>query len=121
MGYYSVELDPDSRKPFVIHTDATDSHLGAVISKNDKPIAFNSRRLNPTQQRYTTTERELLSIVDTLQEFRMILLGHHIIVHTDNKNLICQNFNTNRVMRWRLVIEEFRAQLLHQWPRHYPR
>ena len=117
MGYYSVELDPDSRQPFVIHTDATDSHLGAVISKNDEPIAFNNRRLNPPQQRYTTTEKELLSIVETLKEFRMILLGHHIIVHTDNKNLLCKTFNTNRVMRWRLIIEEFRAQLLHQWPR----
>ena len=105
----------------MIHTDATDSHFSAVISQNDRPIAFNSRKLIPTQQRYTTTEKELLSIVETLKGFRMILLGHRIIVHTDNKNLICQNFNTNRVMRWRLVIEEFRAELLHQWPRHYPR
>jgi hypothetical protein len=46
--------------------------LGAVISQDDKPIAFYSRKLNPAQTRYTTTERELLSIVETLKEFRNI-------------------------------------------------
>ena len=98
---------PDFQKPFTIHTDASHTQLGAVISQNDKPIAFYSRKLNPAQTRYTTTERELLSIVETLKEFRNILLGHEIIVHTDHKNLTYKNFNTERVMRWQLILEEF--------------
>jgi hypothetical protein len=60
--------------------------LGACISQEEKPIAFYSRKLNPAQTRYTTTERELLSIVETLKEFRNILLGQQIIVHTDHEN-----------------------------------
>ena len=102
---------PDFTKPFVIHTDASHYQLGAVISQDDKPIAFYSRKLNPAQTRYTTTERELLSIVETLKEFRTILLGHRIIVHTDHKNLVCKNFNTERVMRWRLILEEYGPEL----------
>jgi len=61
----------------------------------------------------TTTERELLSIVETLKEFRNILLGHRIIIHTDHKNLTCKNFNTEWVMRWRLILEEYGPELLY--------
>ena len=102
---------PDFSKPFVVHTDASHTQLGAVISQEGKPIAFYSRKLNPAQTRYTTTERELLSIVETFKEFRSILLGHRIIVHTDHKNLVCKHFNTERVMRWRLILEEYGPEL----------
>ena len=102
---------PDFSKPFEIHTDASAFQLGAVISQDGKPIAFYSRKLNDAQTRYTTTERELLSIVETLKEFKNILLGHRVIVHTDHKNLVCKHFNTDRVMRWRLVLEEFGPEL----------
>ena len=104
---------PDFSKKFVIHTDASHFQLGAVISQEGKPIAFYSRKLNPAQTRYTTTERELLSIVETLKEFRNILLGYEIEIHTDHKNLTCKNFNTERVMRWRLILEEYGPKLVY--------
>jgi hypothetical protein len=102
---------PDFEDEFVIHTDASHTQLGAVISQKGKPIAFYSRKLKPEQTRYTTTERELLSIVETLKEFRNILLGQKIVVYTDHKNLTCKNFNTERVMRWRLILEEYGPEL----------
>ena len=104
---------PDFSKKFTIHTDASHYQLGAVISQEGKPIAFYSRKLNPAQTRYTTTERELLSIVETLKEYRTILLGHEIEVFTDHKNLVYKHFNTERVMRWRLLIEEFGPELIY--------
>jgi transposase InsO family protein len=102
---------PDFNAPFQIHTDACKTQIGAVISQNGKPIAFYSRKMNSAQQNYTTTEKELLSIVATLKEFRNILLGQQITVFTDHKNLTYKNFNTERVMRWRLVLEEFGPDL----------
>ena len=57
---------PDFSKPFKIHTNASKVQLGAVISQNDKPIAFYLRKLSPAQTQYTTTERKLLAIVETL-------------------------------------------------------
>ena len=81
------------------------------MSQDKKPIAFYSRKLNPAQTRYTTTERELLSIVETLKEFCIILLEQQIVIHTDHKNLTCKNFNTERVMRWRLLLEEYSPDL----------
>ena len=78
---------PDFNKTFEIYTDASDTQLGAVIAQDNKPIAFYSKKLNPAQTRYTTTEKELLSIVETCKEFRTILLGQQITIYTDNENL----------------------------------
>ena len=55
---------PDFKKPFVTHTDASRYQPGGVMSQDGKPIVFYSRKLNDAQTRHTTTERELLSIVE---------------------------------------------------------
>ena len=104
---------PDFTKPFVIHTDASHYQLGGVISQDGKPIAFCGRKLKDAQTRCTTTERELLAIVETLKEFRNILLGQQLKVYTDHKNLTYKQFNTERVMQWRLILEEYSPELIY--------
>ena len=54
-----------------------------------------------------------MSIVETLKEYRNILLGYPVKVYTDHKNLVYKNFNTERVMRWRLILEEFDPELVY--------
>ena len=81
---------PDFNKHFHIHTDASNHQLGAVIIQEDKPFAFYSRKWTKTQKRYMVTEKELLSIVETLREFRTILLGQQLKIYTDHKNLTCK-------------------------------
>ena len=76
---------PDFNAPFEIHTDASKFQLGAVISQKGKPISFYSRKMNSAQHNYTIPEKELLSVVQTLKEFRNILLEHQITVYTDHK------------------------------------
>ncbi len=113
IGRETLLTYPQFNRPFDIYTDASHTQLGAVVMQDNHPVAFYSRKLNPAQTRYTTTERELLSIVETLKEFRNILLGQQINVYTDHKNLTYKNFNTERVMRWRLIIEEFSPNLIY--------
>ena len=78
-----------------------------MIIQNGKPIAFYSRKLKGPKQRHTLTEEELLSIVETFKEFFTILLGQRINIYTDHKQLMWNNFNTDRVLRWRLILEEY--------------
>ena len=49
----------------------------------------------------------------TLKEFRNILLGHQIMIYTDHKNITYKVFNTERVMLWRLILEDFGPELIY--------
>ena len=97
---------PDFNETFKMHTDASAFQLGAVIIQKVKTISFYSRKLTDAFQSYTLTDIELLNIVETLKELRTILPGHKLRIYTAHKNLTCRHFNTNRVLRWRLIIEE---------------
>jgi hypothetical protein len=79
---------PDWSKPFIVHTNASDKQIGVVNSQNNKPIAFFSRKFNKAQLNYTTTEKELLAIVECLKQFKNILFRYEVIVYLDHKNLV---------------------------------
>jgi Reverse transcriptase (RNA-dependent DNA polymerase). len=132
---------PDPNFPFVIEPDSSDYQLGAIILQNIKdklsikdiitlftskpdvlppnfkPIAYFSRKLSSAQRNYTTLEKELLSFVETLLEYRSILLGCPIIIFTDHRNLTFNGPTTTqsqRALRWRLVIEEYNVTIVHR-------
>jgi hypothetical protein len=74
-----------------VHTDASDYALGAEISQiNDKngklrPVLFYSRKLTLAEENYTTSDKEMLAIVQTLKKFPHYLRGtkHQVIVRSD--------------------------------------
>jgi hypothetical protein len=98
----------------IIHTDASKVQLGAVISQETPQvhlIAYYSQKLTDPQTLYSIIELELLSIVETLKEFHTILYGHSIVVYTDHKNLTFGNFKSDRVKRWRLIVESYGPEI----------
>ena len=80
---------PYFNQTFKINTDSSAFQLGVVISQKGNPIDFCSIKLTNTHQKYAVTERELLIIVETLKEFRTILIGKKLRIYTDHKNLTC--------------------------------
>jgi hypothetical protein len=106
---------PDFTKPFEIYTDASTMQLGSVITQGNRPIAFFSRKLSMMQTNYSVTEIELLAIVETLKEFQGMQWGQKIKVYTDHKNLTQDTLGltSDRVYRWRLLLEEFAPEIIY--------
>ena len=57
----------DFNEEFKIHINARNLQLGAIISQNGKLIALHIRKLTGDQKRYTVTEKDMLSIIETLK------------------------------------------------------
>ena len=57
----------DVTKPFEIETDASDLALDGVLILEGHPIAYESRKLNDAEWRYTVSEKEMLAGVHYLR------------------------------------------------------
>lgn len=102
---------PDFSRRFHVFADASGKQIGGVIIQGKRILACFSRSMTDTQKKYSTMEWELLSVVEILKEFRTMLLGFPIVVHTDHKNLLYPTENSLRVKRWKLLLEEYRIQV----------
>ena len=61
------------------------------------------------------TDKELFAIVECLKQFRGIPFGYEINVFSDHKNLVyaATLSESQRLMRWRLILEEFGPNIQH--------
>ena len=53
----------------------------------------------------------MLIIIEDLKQFRTILLGKILRIYTDHKKITCDFLNTDRVLRWRLILEEYAPEI----------
>ncbi|XP_016165032.1 uncharacterized protein LOC107607616 [Arachis ipaensis] len=101
---------PDYSKVFEVHTDASDYAIGGALMQEGHPIAFESRKLNDTERRYTVQEKEMTAVVHCLRTWHHYLLGSHFIVKTDN--VATSYFQTQKKLspkqaRWQDFLVEF--------------
>jgi cleavage and polyadenylation specificity factor subunit 1 len=83
---------PDPSAKLSLATDASDSHVGAVLQQRQasawQPLAFFSKKLSPTESRYSTFDRELLAVYLSVRHFRFLLEGRPFTVFSDHKPLV---------------------------------
>ena len=104
---------PYTKHPFFITVDASLIGLGAVLFQLNeqyqmKVICYNSRILNPQEQKLSTLEREVLCIVHALQIYEIFMIGspHPIQIFTDHKPMLhCFTKKENLSLRF------YRAQM----------
>ena len=85
----------------VLQVDASDYGPGAALlqpsrresdgtfdEKSLQPVAYSSKSLTATEQRYAQIEKECLAIVEAFNKFDQWLLGKaNVTVHTDHQPL----------------------------------
>ena len=94
-----------------IKCDASRQGLGAALEQLDcdgwKTVAFASRFLNYTEERYSINELELLGVVWAIEYFKYYLFGKNFTVLTDHRALLSvlkshrsnKSYNS-RLTRW---------------------
>ncbi|GBO44223.1 Retrovirus-related Pol polyprotein from transposon 17.6 [Araneus ventricosus] len=76
----------------ILRVDASDVAIGGTLSQLSQgqfePIAFFSMKLNKSQQKWSTYDRELFSIYSAIKKFKHMLEGKEFQIYTDQKPLI---------------------------------
>lgn len=101
---------PDVNKPYEVVTDASTVGLGAVLLQDNRPIAFESRKLSEAEHNYTTIEQEMLAVIHALKTWRCYLEGATFTVVTDhvsNTFFQTQPSLSRRQTRWSEFLQRF--------------
>ena len=105
---------PNYEQQFHVWPDASQFAVGGILSQVHEgfhhPIAYMSCKLSPTEQKYSTTERELYAMLLSLKKFRCYVDGREILVHTDHRPLTWARGLKDpkpRIWGWLEEIEQF--------------
>lgn len=85
----------DPNKPVTIQTDASKDGLGSVLLQEGHPVAFASRTLSESEQRWAQIEKELLAIVFACTKFHNFVYGREFTVESDHRPL--ETLNTRDI------------------------
>ena len=111
LGHWSEEEEAD------LYTDASGLAAAAVLIQQGRIVAVASRKLTPTEMKYSTTDREHLSILLAAQRFRIFLhrRGSVTRVHNDHwANMSRKTDNmTPRQTRWFFQIDQWIPHVRH--------
>jgi len=106
-------------KPFIVTTDASNTHVGGVLSQiqtdgTNKPVGYFSKKLNSTECRYSATDKEALAVLLTCRNFHHYLWGNRFTVVTDHQPLTSifkRKTKSPRMNRWILEMREYNYEI----------
>ena len=106
----------DFKKLFHVHCDASRTTIGAVLSQEDKLVAFFSEKLNESRQKYSSYDKEFYVVIQALEHWRHYLLGNEFVLFSDNFALqyVMQQHKLNhKHAKWVEYLQSFNFILKH--------
>ncbi|CAK1598321.1 unnamed protein product [Parnassius mnemosyne] len=113
---------PDMSAPLAIVTDASNSAIGSVLQQKVlghwQPLGFFSRKLSPTQIKYSAYDLELLAIYESVKYFRHMIELKPFFIMTDHKPIISafkksRDACSPRQFRYLDFISQFTTDIRH--------
>lgn len=109
----------DVKKPVRVTVDASMKGLGAALLQEDGVVAYASRALSETEQRYAQIEKEMLGVVFGCERFHKMLYGKSdVTIETDHKpleSIVRKPIHTApmRIQRMLLKLQPYEFNLVH--------
>jgi hypothetical protein len=82
-----IPILPNFEKTFQVRCDASGVAIGAVMSQDSQPVAYFSEKLNDTNRKYSTYDKEIYSIIQALKKWRHYLVPQEFVLYSDNQAL----------------------------------
>ncbi|GJY72554.1 ty3-gypsy retrotransposon protein [Tanacetum coccineum] len=108
---------PNITNTFDVTTDASGMAIGAVLSQENKPIAFFSKKLCPTMQGQSTYIKEFYAITEAVKKWRQYLLGRRFCIYTDHhslKHILTQTIQTPEQQKWVTKLMRYNFEVLYK-------
>ena len=120
-----VLIHYDPSLPIRLAADASAYGIGAVLSHvlddgTERPIAYVSKTLSPSEKNYAQIEKEALALVFGVRKFHQYIYGRKFTLVTDHKPLLAilgpkagiPSVAAARMQRWAFLLSAYQYDII---------
>jgi hypothetical protein len=108
---------PDFDKECEIHYDAFDFAIRGILVQDGRPMAFESKKLSKTEQRWQTHEKEMWVMIHFFKSWGHYIGSKDVVVWIDNvtlKYFATQPKLSSKQMKWQDTLALFNVDIRHK-------